>query len=244
MPKFIFILWICFLTLAYGAEPCAEKWNYIKSSYIIPEKYKDLEGLCGSEFRNELAHIISTNKDLGYNTARKIMFSDLDNHNGEVCDVYTSYCMETEGIPPANLMNCEHTWPQSQGAVGLAKSDLNHLFPVESKVNSRRNNNPFCEVATSTWDQDGSYLGKSEFGTKCFEPRNEHKGAVARALMYFSIRYDLNIDEEQETFIRKWNDQYPPTPEDVDRNNRIEEIQNNRNPFIDAPYFAEIVEDF
>ena len=40
-------------------------------------------------------------------------------------------------------MNTEHTWPQSKGATGAAKSDLHHLFPTDSKANSIRGNHPF-----------------------------------------------------------------------------------------------------
>lgn len=244
MYKFILLVLICSFNRVYGVESCLEKWKFLKSNHSIPEMYRSLEGLCENDFRRGLSEIISTNKDLGYNNARKIMFSDLDNYQGQVCDAYTSFCMNTDGIPDSTQMNCEHTWPQSKGAIGIAKSDLNHLFPAGSKVNSIRSNFPFCEVEKSTWSRDGSALGSSSYGTKCFEPRDQHKGAVARALIYFSVRYEKALDPQQEFFIRDWNDHFFPTSDEVERNNRIEEIQNNRNPFIDVPYFAKLIADF
>lgn len=243
MYKFIVLILMCTINCAYGVESCLDKWNFLKRNYDIPAVYRPLEGLCGSDFRSGLSIIISTNVDLGYTNARKIMFSELDNYGGMVCAVYTNYCVKTSGIPDSNKMNCEHTWPQSEGAVGVAKSDLNHLFPTKSNVNSIRSNNPFCEVDSYSWNKDGSYLGWSEQGTKCFEPRDEHKGVVARALMYFAVRYDRNISPEQEFFLRKWNNNFFPTTDEIDRNNKIGKIQKNRNPFIDVPYFAILIAD-
>ena len=243
MFKLALFVLACFISEVYCMETCTDKWNSLNVRGV-PIKYKDLEGYCGSEFRDKLSLLISTNKDLGYNSARKIMFSDLDNSGGEVCDVYTNFCMSTQGIPDPSIMNCEHTWPQSMGATGIAKSDLNHLYPVGSRVNSTRSNYPFCEVLNKTWESDGSSLGTSKFGTKCFEPKDSHKGSVARALMYFSVRYNKSLDKDQEYFARKWNLEFPPTEEDTLRNDKIQEIQNNRNPFIDVSYFSNFIDAF
>lgn len=245
MYKLILLILICTFSKAFCAESaCMDKWNSLKHNYDLPESYKALDGLCDEAFKKALAKVISTNIDLKYNNARKIMFSELDNYNGTVCDVYTNYCIETEGIPASNLMNCEHSWPQSMGAVGIAKSDLNHLYPTKSNVNSIRNNKPYCEVVKSSWALDGSALGWSNSGTRCFEPRNEHKGAVARALLYFSVRYAQKIDPEQEAFIKKWNNSFSPDEKEIERNNKVEEFQHNRNPFIDIPDFSNLISDF
>lgn len=223
---------------------CDTSWNNIQKEYTLDTNYKALVGECGSEFKKDLGNIISTNKNLGYNGARKIMFSTLDNENGWVCDVYSTQCIQTEGIPDPNVFNTEHSWCQSWGAVGIAKADLHHLYPVSSKINSRRNNYPFCEVETASWSGDGSSFGKSSSGTICFEPRNEHKGALARAMLYFSVRYALPIDGEQESFFRKWNAEFPVTTKEFERNESIFIFQGNRNPFVQYPEFADIIEDF
>ena len=172
------------------------------------------------------------------------MFSKLDNVNGVVCDVYSTQCIRTSGIPDPKVFNTEHSWCQSWGAVGISKDDLHHLYPVSSNINSIRSNYPFCEVVASTWSSDGSVFGESSSGTLCFEPRDEHKGELARAMFYFSVRYSRPIDSEQEYFFRKWNSEFPVTEKEFKRNEDIFTYQGNRNPFITYPAFADVIDDF
>lgn len=227
-----------------SSQECREIWDEILEEGELEELYRPLRYKCGDDFKYRLKDIIKTNKSLNYTFARRQMFSDLDNNNGEVCSVYSSKCLRTSGIPDSNVMNCEHSWPQSLGATGTAKSDLHHLFPVMAKMNSRRGNNPFCEVDEYIYSEDGSYLGESDSGTRCFEPPNRHKGDLARAMYYFSLRYNKRIDREQEHFFLIWNEEDPVSEKEQIRNDRIEEIQNNRNPFIDHPRFIWLVGDF
>jgi endonuclease I len=172
------------------------------------------------------------------------MFSTIDNESGIVCGVYTGQCIKALDIPPRSVMNCEHSWPQSRGAVGIAKSDLHHLFPVIAHVNSRRSNHPFCNVAVIKTEEDGSYLGESLEGTRCFEPRPEHKGDVARALFYFAVRYNKPIDQQQEKYLREWFVEDGVSQKEQLRNDKIERLQGNRNPFIDEPELIEFISDF
>lgn len=227
-----------------SVRDCREVWNEILSSGELAPQYASLKNLCGAEFRVELKRIMSTNRDLGYTGARKAFFSDIDNVNGVVCDVYGGKCIRTGGIPDPSLMNCEHTWPQSKGANGIAKSDIHHLFPVDSGLNSRRSNYPFCEVVDPVFESMGSALGNSKYGTRCFEPPFNHKGDVARAMIYFSIRYSKPIDNEQEEFIRKWNEEDIVSEKEMARNDGVEKYQGNRNPFIDVPQFIYLIDNF
>ena len=107
--------------------------------------------------------------------------------------VYTDREVPGGKLPNNATMNVEHTWPQSKGATGQAKSDLHHLFPTDSKANSTRGSFPFGEVVTVKWTQDGSKFGLDANGNQVFEPPDEHKGNVARALMYFATEYSNNI---------------------------------------------------
>jgi len=172
------------------------------------------------------------------------MFSTLDNVRGQVCGVYSGTCIKTASIPDAKYYNTEHSWCQSWGAVGTAKSDLHHLFPVKSTINSKRNNYPFCEVSRASWSQYGSYFGKSYSGTTCFEPPNWHKGELARAMFYFAVRYSKTIDSEQEAFFREWSDSFPVTEKEHFRNEDIFYFQGNKNPFVQYPEFIKLIRDF
>jgi len=85
-------------------------------------------------------------------------------------------------------------------------------------------------------------------GDKSFEPF-AGKGEVARATMYFVTRYPGKVgDSRNETQFEdfqqllKWHKEYPVTDFERHRNDTIEEIQGNRNPFIDYPELAEKVD--
>jgi hypothetical protein len=182
----------------------------------------------------------STHKPITYAQANLILFTKLDNHNGLVCSVYSpTNCLTTDIVPSPKLMNIEHTWPQSEGARGDAKSDLHHLFPVESSVNSMRSSLPFCDVEIIKWEKNQSKRGLSKFNEHCFEPPIAHKGNVARALFYFSIRYQQPINKNQAYFLRKWHKEDPVDQQEIDHNIAIKSFQNNSNPFIEHPELVE-----
>ncbi len=182
---------------------------------------------------------------------------------------YTAYEMgSTKDIGPGRIpnnriLNCEHTWPKSRfgGKRGNPKSDplydqkvadLHHLFPTESQMNGIRGNHKFAEVDVETQElpcSNTSKYGKVEregslSSDQYFEPPRKHKGNVARALFYFAVRYKMHISPQEEEFLRKWHHEDPVDSEEQVRNGRIEEIQGNRNPFIDHPELADLIEDF
>ena len=190
-------------------------------------------------------NLIDDQDALGYDNAREVMFSELDNVNGRVQCVYTGEWVTTDDIPPSTVMNCEHSWPQSLGAENEpARSDLHHLFPTISSVNSRRSNHWFGIVVDESWSGGGSKFGTDAYGNTVFEPRLEHKGDVARALFYFSVRYDLYINNTMEPILKQWNHLDPVSEKERRRNDGIEGYQHNRNPFIDNPGFADSIYDF
>jgi len=243
----IALLFFIFFTVEASAESqvaCKDTWTKVLSKGKLDPLYAPLKGLCGVEFRKALWEKISTNKDLGYTNARQIMFSKLDNSGGEVCGVYSDACIETAGIPDPRYFNTEHSWCQSWGATGKAKSDLHHLYPVQSNLNSKRNNYPFCEVENASWTYDGSSFGHSHSGTTCFEPPQQHKGELARSMFYFSVRYSRPIDPEQEAFFRKWNKDNSVSGKEYYRNEDIFTYQGNRNPFVKYPEFVDLIQDF
>jgi len=169
------------------------------------------------------------------------MFSDIDNVDGWVECVYTGFDVQTSGIPDNTVMNTEHTWPQSYGAEGDARSDLHHLFPTASNINSSRGNLPFGDVVVSSpgYPQGGADRGTNASGVTVFEPRDVHKGDCARAMMYFALRYG-NLSgfldmAGQETVLRAWHQGDPVSSKEINRNNDIAALQVKRNPFIDQP---------
>jgi len=242
----VLILIVIFSKNAFSQKfSCDASWENILQEYQLDPLYKPLVGLCDVTFRKKLWEKMATNEDLGYKTAREIMFSNLDNFEGKVCGVYSGTCILTTGIPDHTKYNTEHSWCQSWGSgSGKPKSDLHHLYPVKSNLNSRRNNFPFCEVSEVMWENYGSAFGRSYSDTTCFEPPDWHKGELARSMFYFSVRYSRPIDPEQEYFFRKWNLQFPVTDKEYNRNIDIFYFQGNKNPFVQYPEFVRLIRDF
>lgn len=155
-----------------------------------------------------------------------------------------------DGVQPIGDINIEHTWPQSrfskQFSKELQKGDLHHLFPSNAKINQIRGNHPFGEVEQ---EDNGvancpSVLGFDKEGDQVFEPVDSHKGNVARALFYFSVRYQIAISPSEEAALRAWHKLDPIDETEIERNNKIFSIQKNRNPFIDFPELVAAINDF
>lgn len=204
------------------------------------------------------------NASLSYKEARRALFGDIDlktNSRGEYY-VEDRYCHKTytekhgvgpKRIPQAQFINCEHTWPQSRFnpkySKSLQKVDLHHLYGVNSRANSTRGNIIFANVIGRAINSECkvSYRGTVDYqnsSTKAFEPPKDHKGNIARALFYFSTRYDLNISQEEEFFLRQWHKEDPVDEEEKLRHEKIYRIQKNRNPYIDDPELVSRVKDF
>lgn len=176
---------------------------------------------------------------LGYNRARDNMYSSIDNVGGKVECVYTGKKATFNTRSGANGagFNCEHTYPQGFfSSVDPEKSDIHHLFPTTTTSNSRRGNDEFGVVSNASW-QDGG----SKSGGRKFEPRDVHKGAVARSMMYFVLRHgDFNDNgtpflSKQESVLRQWHTTFAVSQKEKDRNDAIFALQKNRSPFVDYP---------
>ncbi|MGE0495930.1 MAG: endonuclease I family protein [Vulcanimicrobiota bacterium] len=119
----------------------------------------------------------------------------------------------------------------------IMKGDLHHLFPEVKDRNSFRGNLPLGELDGAGDARDSDH----------FEPA-AGKGAVARATLYFLLRYPRAIGGEGEYTaadidqLLEWHRADPPDLYEFHRNAEIEKLQGNRNPFIDHPEWADRVD--
>lgn len=198
----------------------------------------------------------TTTDVLSYNGARDVLYGYIDNNNGSVSCVYTNYTVnnvptnDPRPIVYSGGIDCEHVWPQSlyQGTSPM-KSDLHHLRPAKSNVNSSRGNKPYNEIADSETDNwywlnystssiPSSNINEySESKSGNFEPREDRKGDVARAIFYFYTIYNNVADEDffntQKDILYEWHIQDPVTDSEINRTWQIASYQNNiPNPFI------------
>ena len=136
-------------------------------------------------------------------------------------------------------------WPEIGGKEVLEYNDLHNLFPAhQTNANAKRSNNPFGIVTTATYTSPTGFgkLGTNANGITVYEPRDEQKGDLARALFYMLVRYNgernnqwrLPADQDINLLLQ-WHQQDPPSPVEIARNEYIFSIQKNRNPFIDNP---------
>lgn len=244
--------------LAKG-QPLRE--GYYPKAFVVAVTSSQLKD---ENLKRELHAIISKNhQSLDYTTAREVLFGkihlDADKNGYYVKDVYCGKLFRTNigvgenRIPNSNILNCEHTWPQSKFTStysrSLQKGDLHHLYPTDNKANSTRGNYPFADVDGESLGNncDDSRIGSAQTrqsrGTY-FEPPAEHKGNVARALFYFSVRYKLQLDAIQEANLRQWHIEDPVDAEEMERNDIIFQAQGNRNPFIDSAELVDLIADF
>ena len=217
-------------------------------------------------YKRQLVNNYKTSSTLGYNNARDIMYSEIDiKPNNQLTGVYSGYTitLDLSQDPSTNAyeqgINCEHSWPQSLGASSEPmKSDMHHLFPTKSNVNSSRGNDPFDDIndnLTDKWYRNEYYIETipasliDEYAEKynppnqndeTFEPREEQKGNTARAMVYFYTMYSQQADENfwqiQKDVLLNWNHIDPPDEEEISRTWEIASYQQNKpNPFVVDP---------
>ena len=228
--------------------------------------YTSTQNLEGESLRAALAQRVSSPyTSLGYsgtNNGRLRMFGVIDNwkvngrepahanpyknecvYSGRTIS-YTATDFNTGTLNNAPYsMNTEHTWPQSfMGSAEPMQSDLHHLFTTDGGINSARGNKPFGWVPNPTL----TYTGGSKANSIWFEPRDAHKGPVARAVLYFALRHAANsqvnlsfLDTAQQRMLREWVNLYPSDSIAIRRNNDVQAAQSNRNPLVDYPQFLE-----
>ncbi|MCI4668850.1 MAG: endonuclease [Bacteroidia bacterium] len=217
--------------------------------------YEGTEHLWDKELILQLRKIMADGqKTFSYNQGRDLIFMEVDNLKNypQGADSNSLLCMYTsrkiEGFhnrkeAQAMKFNTEHVWPQSLFDKKLPmKSDLHHIFPTDAEANNRRSNYPFGEIGQIKWEKMGSRLGNDQV----FLPKEEARGKIARAMFYIAVRYENFKDylKGQEEILLQWHREYPPDEMEKLRNEKVFEIQGNRNPFIDYPQLAERISTF
>lgn len=160
--------------------------------------------------------------------------------------------------------NREHIIPQSSfGSSYPMQSDIHHVIPTDGRVNNFRGNLPFGNVATANFTSlNGSKRGSSAmpgYSGTVFEPIDEFKGDIARAILYFATRYQNTVDgytsfdmfngTNDQVFypwaidvLLDWHNNIDPVDQrERDRNNAAYKFQVNANPFVDHPEYANLI---
>jgi len=246
--------------------------------YAATNYYDSIRNESGYELKTALKNLLaSTHKARSYGELFRVYTeSDIDttyDADGSIVDIYSE---NPKGKDPyvftggtkrcgsykkeCDCYNREHLFPQSAFFKrSPMRSDFFHIFPTDGYVNNRRGHLAFGEISNPKWtSMNGSKLGPNSFehrGGQVFEPIDEFKGDIARALLYFATRYEDQIQSfkhdwldgskdqvYKKWFVRlllKWNKQDPVSDHEKNRNNAGFAFQKDRNPFIDHPEWVE-----
>lgn len=192
--------------------------------------------------------------------------------NGNVREFYTQDDISSAwGGGASGTWNREHVWCKSLSGGLWGKSgggsDLHHIRPAESGLNSTRGNNKFGIVSDGNpaYNKDSKNVG-GYVSDNVFEPLDKVKGDVARIVMYVythyntysnvggttngsrssgfgTLKYTMVVSERNEDaairMLLEWNKSDPVDDIERTRNEEVYKIQGNRNPFIDDETYAE-----
>lgn len=156
---------------------------------------------------------------------------------------------------------------KSNHPLGEYKAGMTLSWPKETKTNT---SGYTYVVADNTADHSGSWshvwntsttAGSFGNATMVFEPADEFKGDFARMYLYVVCAYEGEltwqttdntmfsnggnnytvIADWAKALLLKWHRQDPVSDKERNRNNAVQSIQGNRNPFIDYPILAEYI---
>ena len=260
--KYSFLISFILIIGAFFAIPLYTDSYYESKEVIAADYYSEIgDSLTGTTLRKELYDLMmDTHKTYttysGLSEAYKTADADPDKP-GNVLLCYTGTSREFNGSFSGSI-NREHVWPNSKG-VGKEGpgADAHHLRPCDSQLNSTRGNNDFDEVNTSNYAKENGVVTQNKYGSGAFEPQDSAKGEIARIIFYVGMHYgpdssyNLTIVDKtglssgtqigKLSTLLKWNNLYPVTAAEIRRNEAVQKIQGNRNPFIDHPEAADLI---
>jgi endonuclease I len=220
--------------------------------------YNSIAGKKTQALKTALSALLLNHTVQEYNSLWTFFPSTDVRPDGTVWDMYSS---NVRSFGATSGMNREHSFPKSWwgGDVNMAYTDINHLYPSDGDANMAKNNYPLGVVGTASFNNGVTKVGSNIFpgystSAMVFEPADEYKGDFARTYFYMVTCYqnytwsylymvDQNIYPTLKpwaaSMLMKWHRQDPVSSKEINRNEAVFKIQNNRNPFIDYPQLAE-----
>lgn len=236
----------------------------LTQTVIYTGYYTGADDLAGEFLKAFLHDLIDDHTMRTYSqVSEDLKITDLDpNNSNNIILLYSGASIDKNyrcsSSCPSDSWNKEHVWPQSIGDYGTGDTpgtDLHALRPTYVPINSSRASKDFDNGGTEIFFNSvatGSYTDSDSF-----EPRDEVKGDVARMIFYMAVRYegddgyaDLEIDEIVGngaptigilSVLLQWHIDDPVDDFEINRNDAIYALQNNRNPFIDHPEFVLLI---
>lgn len=239
---------------------------FVPCTLISQDYYQDINTDSNVSLRIALHELINDHNTVSYNACKNhLKNADEDpNNSNNVILIFKQNSIPKDDFAnnsQPDFWNREHIWAKSLGnfspdghfGSNPAYTDLHHLKPCDMTVNASKGN--------KSYDEGGLQHNEAEecnYTTYTWEPADNVKGDIARILFYMDLRYeggegepDLTIVEEVNTYpnpeignistLLLWHLEDPVDEFELNRNEYIYGVQNNRNPFIDHPEFVALV---
>ena len=232
--------------------------------------YKGANGKKGYALKTALHKAISKHTTLNYKTMHSHYTTTDKRPDGKIRDRYskiTNYTLDNVNKGSNSIeggqLNKEHSFPKSWfNEATPMTSDIFHVIPSDAKVNNERSNYPFGENKGEIFSSSGGYskvglCTVEGYSGKCFEPNDEWKGDFARIYFYMVTCYEdvvkgwssAMLDGSSDRcftpwalkMLMRWAADDPVSQIEVDRNNAVYVVQDNRNPFVDYPGLEEYI---
>ena len=244
----------------YNTELSDQAEAYYTGEYTW-EKLSVLQGSNGSCTDMSTPMFKALSKLMSSTMTNSVSYSSLPNYwkytdASGGSNTYILFYKDVMG--PDSSMNREHVWPNSHGTFDKTNGgcDLHHLRPTNGGYNSSRGNLIMGNVR-------GVYSSYSKYPTSgdpafyktssIVEVNDNIKGDVARILLYVWCRWEEpnlftntgstsgsdggKVIESLDTLLQ-WCALDPVDTWEMSRNDQVQNIQGNRNVFIDYPEFA------
>lgn len=247
------------ITVNYNSEEMVYtfEYNFTYEGYYAGIDYK-MNDTKIFEILNQKLNVVTAgngSQNASYGEAREILVkSDLAPGKQTLYGIYDNAEIEANR-GSGNIFQREHVWPNSR--LGIPRvgnssrdqgSDPHNLRAIIGSTNGSRSNRYFAS---------GNGLNGYTIGVDEYYPGDNHRGDVARILLYMAVRYKdiLTLVETPggETYVPRgaqmgklsllldWHNADPVDEFEINRNQVIFEYQGNRNPFIDHPELFERV---
>ncbi len=234
-------------------ETATSLTGYAQSYYTGSYTYDKLSDQSSSTLLSSLRTLMKSTHSYtsSYDDCHyKANITDCEDGNNKVSLIYTSY---DATMNQWNGWNREHIWPKSLGGDSTkgGGADLHHIRPSDSGVNSSRGNKKYGNVdgGTAKYGTDPAVgvLG-GHYSSTYFEPLDNVKGDVARICLYVYVRWgsDWGATSITKVFqsvdvLLEWCELDPVDTWEMGRNDAVQNIQGNRNVFIDYPELAWLI---
>ena len=211
---------------------CTSLSSQATSYYTGSYTYAKLSAQTGSTLKSSISALVTSDRStVGYN-GLKTYFARTDAVNGSSSTLRLFYCgvKADSSWDSGNTWNREHMWPDSKGG-SACEGDLHSMRPTDPTLNSTRGNNPYGDTnggtAKYSSSTNGSVLG-GYLANSVFEPLDNVKGDVARAIMYdyctYSALSDLSLVFTSTDVLLDWIALDPVDEFEMSRNDVIQDI--------------------